>query len=617
MNCARSSIWLFIFGALALPGASVRAAEQAPAKSADLFDQNKVWNVHLSFTAEQWQAIEPTRGRSPFAGTRPAPPKFDLGHALAPTFLFQGDADHDGRLSAKEFASLSEKWFAAWDRHNAGSLTAADLRDGINITFAGTRGPGFRFNPLGISLQGAQGKRNGLASAFGIDFPTVHADLQFENATLKDVAVRYKGNGTFVESRNSLKHSFKIELNKFVKGQKLAEVVTLNLHNCVTDASFMNEVLSHRLFHDAAIPAPRTAYARVYVTVPGKHDHQYFGLYSLVENVDAHFAADRFATRKGEIFKPVTHELFGDLGDDWKNYAQTYDAKTSVPANDARHMIDLCKFATYADDTQFAAGIGDYIDLDNFASFMAISVYLSDLDGILGPGQNFYLYLHPKTRKLLFIPWDQDHSFGTFAMVGNQDEREQLSIQHPWRQENRLLERLFKTDAFKKRYLAKLQTFSTTLFKPERFVKQVDEIAAAIRDAVKEEGEEKSARFEKSVAGQAKPTGAFSFLTGEAIKPIKTFVVVRTQSILDQLSEKSKGQILDQRSMRTTPPADLFAPATAIDTDNDGQLTRQEFTKAFAKWFKSWDSNTDGLLSADELQSGINQMFAAKKPNEK
>jgi hypothetical protein len=278
-------------------------------------------------------------------------------------------------------------------------------------------------------------------------------------------------------------------------------------------------------------------------------------------------------------------------------------------------MIDLCKFATYADDPQFAKGIGDYIDLDNFASFMAVSVYLSDLDGILGPGQNFYLYLHPKTRKLLFIPWDQDHSFGTFAMVANQSEREQLSIHHPWRQENRLLDRLFKTEAFKKRYLAKLQTFSTTLFKPERFVKQVDEIAAAIRDAVKEEGEEKLACFDKAVAGQAKPTGAFSFLTGEAIKPIKTFVVVRTQSILDQLSEKSKGQTLDQRPLRTTPPADLFAPAPAIDKNIDGQITREEFTTAFASWFKSWDTNTDGLLSADELQAGINQLFAAKKPD--
>lgn len=608
MNCARSLVWLVMFCLTAFAGARAHAADQAPVKSADLFDQNKVWNIHLSFTAEQWQAMEPGRGRSPFAGPRPAAPKFDLGRAIAPTFLVQGDTNHDGRLSAKEFADLSEKWFAAWDRQNAGFLTPAKIRDGINMSFAGTRGPGPRFNPIGINLQGAQGRRNGLSSAFGIDFPTVHADLQFEGTTFKDVAVRYKGNGTFVESRNSIKRSFKIELNKFVKGEKLAEVVTLNLHNCVTDASFMNEVLSHRLFHDAGIAAPGTAYARVYVTVPEKHDHQYFGLYSLVENVDAHFAVDRFG-KKGELFKPVTHELFGDLGEDWKNYAQTYDAKTKLAVKDAQRIIELCKFATYADDRQFAAGIGDYIDMDEFASFMAVTVYLSDLDGILGSGQNLYLYLHPKSHKLLFIPWDQDHSFGQFAMAGSQLQREQLSILHPWRQENRLLERVFKTDAFKKRYLAKLETFSTTLFKPERFVKQVDEIAGAIREAVKEEGGERLVRFEKAVAGEAKPTGAFSFLTGEAMKPIKTFVVVRSQSVLDQLSEKSKGQVFDQRALRTTPPGDLFAPGSLMDGNNDGKIGHEKFSGALAGWFKAWDNDEDGMLSADELRAGIDKLF--------
>ena len=54
----------------------------------------------------------------------------------------------------------------------------------------------------------------------------------------------------------------KIDLNEYVKGQKLAGITKLNLHSNVTDASWMNEVLSHRLYRDAGVPAPRTAYAR-------------------------------------------------------------------------------------------------------------------------------------------------------------------------------------------------------------------------------------------------------------------------------------------------------------------------------------------------------------------
>src|SRR5205823_7494609 len=87
--------------------------------------------------------------------------------------------------------------------------------------------------------------------------------------------------------------------------------------------------------------------------------------------------------------------------------------------------------------------------------------------------------------------------------------RENLSIHRPWRGENRFLDRVFKVESFKKLYLARLGEFNKTIFKPERFHQQVDEIAAAIRPAVQEESEEKLARFDKVVAGEPVPPGGF------------------------------------------------------------------------------------------------------------
>ena len=74
-----------------------------------------------------------------------------------------------------------------------------------------------------------------------------------------------------------------------------------------------------------------------------------------------------------------------------------------------------CKLVTSGDDAQFAAKLGDYLDLDEFARFMAVTVWLTDLDSILDNGQNFYIYLNPETQKFSFIAWDQDHSFGQFG----------------------------------------------------------------------------------------------------------------------------------------------------------------------------------------------------------
>src|SRR6185369_6184603 len=84
----------------------------------------------------------------------------------------------------------------------------------------------------------------------------------------------------------------------------------------------------------------------------------------------------------------------------------------------------------------------------------------------------------------------------------SQEQRDKLSIHHPWQGENFFLERMFKVEAFNKLYLARLAEFSKTIFRPERLAQQVDEVAAAIRQAVQEESEEKLARFEKLVAGE-------------------------------------------------------------------------------------------------------------------
>lgn len=56
----------------------------------------------------------------------------------------------------------------------------------------------------------------------GLDFPYVHAELDLSGTALKDVAVRYKGNSTYMMSSGSLKRSLKLDLNRFVKGQRLA-----------------------------------------------------------------------------------------------------------------------------------------------------------------------------------------------------------------------------------------------------------------------------------------------------------------------------------------------------------------------------------------------------------
>ncbi|MBY0506079.1 MAG: CotH kinase family protein [Bryobacteraceae bacterium] len=639
-----------------LAGWILSAAAKAPVKSGELFAPTEVWTVHLKFTAAQWEAMEP-KGGGPGPGPglgRGGPGMFSPAMFIAPAFL-KGDRNGDGKLSRAEFAALGGDWFAQWDAAKSGKVTQAQFGEGLGSIFE-MPGPGGPGGPGERMLQAPKGKKNGLSGAMGIEFEYVHASLDFAGQPLADVAVRYKGNGTFMMSRGQLKKSMKIDVNRYTKDAEFAGVTTLNLHSNVTDTSWMNEVLSHRLYRDAKVPAPRTSYAKVYVTVDGKYDRKYLGLYSLVEDIDNHFIAHHYATKAGALFKPVTQKLFQDLGNDWEAYEQPYDAKNKLTAAQKNRVMEFGRLVSHASDAEFTARVGEFLNLDNFSRYMATTVWLSTLDSLLGMGQNFYVYLNAKNQ-FEFLPWDLDHSFGQFNMAGTQEQREQLSIRHPWQGDNKFLERVYAQEAFQKLYRARLNEFSQTIFQPARLAKQVDELAAAIRPAVAEESAEKLARFDKVVAGQSVPAmmpggfgpppgmGPMPMMGGPGgpggpgggfggdIKPIKAFVTPRADSVRQQLAGKSEGMQVNrqgpggQGNRGGEPrggPGQMLGMMLfpKFDTGKDGTLTRDELQQTLGRWFASWNSDHSGQLTAEQLTKGINQdlmppmppMFGAPMP---
>jgi hypothetical protein len=358
----------------------------------------------------------------------------------------------------------------------------------------GQRVGGFGWGPN--RFLGPPGGRNGVAARQGIEFDYVPATLELGDWTFRDVAVRFKGNGTFLRATRggSGKISLKVDLNRHVQGQRLAGLETLNFQNNITDAGWMNEVLAYRLYRDAGSLAPRTTYAQVYLTVEGQDDKRYLGLYSISENVDENFAQDRFGTRKGAIFKPSTQELFTDWGGDWAAYDQSYDPKTELTDAQKQRVIALGRLVSSGSDEEFAATIGDYVELDGFARYLAVLVWLANHDSLLQNGQNFYTYLHPDTGRMHFIAWDQDFAFG------NTRNNSTWSIYSAWTG-NRFLARLYGVEAFRSKYLAHMSDFADRLFVPERLMQQVAEIAPAIRASVELEGGDRLAGFDRIAAG--------------------------------------------------------------------------------------------------------------------
>lgn len=400
----------------------------------------------------------------------------------------------------------------------------------------------------GIILRNAQASRNGLAGVLGIDLPWSEADVDFGGTAFPDVGARFKGNGTFVNSQRTYKRPFKIELNKHAKQQELAGRAVLNLHNLTADASCLKDTLAYELFRDAGVPASRTAFARVRLSVESRFAEGLLGLYVLVENPDAAWAREQFGREGVALFKPVTYELFKDLGEDWTAYEGIYDPKTKVKARQTERLIALCKLVTHASEREFAGHIAEFIDVEEFSRFLACQVLLSNYDGPLSNGQNFLLYLDPQNARFGFIPWDLDHSWGEFPFVGSLQQRERASIWHPWVGKNRFLERMFAVQAVRDCYRRELERIRATLFLPERLSRRLDELAPVVRPFIEEESRGRLARFEREVGlprARNHPANG-----GQPQRPsycLKGFFAARAESVSQQLAGNDEGIIIGRR----------------------------------------------------------------------
>jgi RNA polymerase sigma factor (sigma-70 family) len=405
-------------------------------------------------------------------------------------------------------------------------------------------GPMRNFNrPQGLwFLRNPEARRSGVAGVLGFEFDWTHADFEFGGVSFTNVAARVKGNAKSFSERT---RAYKVDLNKYVHGQKLAGLDELTFNCLAWEYSFLGAALGYEFFRDAGVPAPRTAYAWLSTSVTTQWERKPLGLFLMEEPVDNDFAADRFGSKATPVFKPVTYELFEHLGDDWSAYAGIYDLKTKATPEQQRRVVDFARLVSFATDAEFAERVGNFLDLDEFARFLACEVMLPCYDGILSDGQNFYMYLEPRSNKFGFIPWDLDSAWGN-TWIAAKIESVQASLWHPWMGENRFLERVMAVEEFRRIYRSHLEDFLSRLFVPERLHRRIDEIAAVIRDPIAAQSPLRLDKFEQTVGWKPvhRSPGEVRGSFNRPAHNMKRFIDQRAESVRSQLDGKSTGVTL-------------------------------------------------------------------------
>ncbi len=381
--------------------------------------------------------------------------------------------------------------------------------------------------------------RPGLAGYLGVNHQYGKATFEIEGKQVSPIGLRYKGNGTFLEykeGRIEQRISFKIDFNEFQEDLSFRGLGKLNLNNNITDPSYLREALSYELFREAGIPCSRVSFARVNLRIPGLMDRQPHGLYSVVEQVDTRFLKHRYGSAKGLLLKPSTFGSFRYLGESWEPYEIGFVPKTTPTEAQKERVIAFARLVSKTADEDFAAELENYLDVDQFLRFLAVNTLLCNLDSFLGNTQNHYVYLEPESDRFQFLPWDMDHSFGSFPLKGSPESRRALNIDHPGGRDHKLIERVLAIPEHKEHYHAILKEYLGTLFEVEKLHRQIDAAAQTVRPLVAINGPKATERFDAILADEP---------VWWEKHPLKYFVSERHASVSDQLSGMAEGADLE------------------------------------------------------------------------
>jgi spore coat protein H len=253
----------------------------------------------------------------------------------------------------------------------------------------------------------------------------VPADIYYNGKTWYRAGIRFKGNSSLQTSweMGILKLSFKLDFDEFedqyeqIKNQRFYGFKKFSLKNNYDDASQMREKVAADVFKAAGMVVSHTAFYTLYV------DHgngpEYFGLYTLVEEVDGSVLDTQFSSDKGNLYKPEdgsTDFIEGTFSQ------EDFVKKTNEDDEDWSDIETLFTNLHDSDRTSnpiaWRTALESNFNVDVFLKYLAVNGIIQNWDTYGNMEHNFYLYNDPSSNQLTWIPWDHNEALQEGKMLG-------------------------------------------------------------------------------------------------------------------------------------------------------------------------------------------------------
>lgn len=244
---------------------------------------------------------------------------------------------------------------------------------------------------LNIKIEFSPGEMNALRKD---NRKMARATVSEGGKVYKDVGVHVKGAAGSTRSLDD-KPALTLSFGKFTPDQKFHGLRKIHLNNSVQDGSYMTEILCGELFRAAGVPATRGTHALV------DFNGRKLGLFVMKEGFTKEFLSMFFKKTDGNLYdggfiREVTDQLERDSGNDVKDWS---DLKALAAA------------AQEPDLTKRWDRLQKSLDVERFASYMALEAICWDWDGYVNNRNNYRVYHDVSKDRMVFFPHGMDQMF--------------------------------------------------------------------------------------------------------------------------------------------------------------------------------------------------------------
>jgi len=231
---------------------------------------------------------------------------------------------------------------------------------------------------------------------------------------------------------------------------------------------------------------------------------EYFGLYTLVEEVDGEVLDTQFTSDDGNLYKPEDGSANFMEG----TFSQEdFTKKTNEDDEDWSDIEAL--FTALHDDIRtsdpstWRSNLEEVFDVDTFLKYLAVNGIIQNWDTYGLMPHNYYLYNNPDNSKLTWIPWDNNEALQEGKMGGAL----KLDFSNLNSNEWPLIAKIYADETYKAQYDAYLKEVIEGAFNPatiqesyDTYSSMIESYAVAERSGYSFLGSNKSSEFTQAIS---------------------------------------------------------------------------------------------------------------------